>query len=51
MKPEVAASSEKFARFPVIAELWMIVVLVVFFVIRIVGSNTGQNFIRKLGVH
>ena len=51
MKREVSSSREKPAWFPVVTQVWMLTVLLPFFVIRVVRSNTGQNFLRKLGAH
>jgi hypothetical protein len=51
MKREVSSSRGKPAWFYVIAQVWMVIVLLLFFVIRLVGSSTGQNFLRKLGAH
>jgi hypothetical protein len=51
MKPEAGPARRKFAWFPVVAQFWMIAVLLLFFVLRVVGSSTGQTFLRKLGVH
>jgi uncharacterized integral membrane protein len=51
MKREVSSSREKPAWFSVIVQVWMVIVLLLFIVVRVVGSNTGQNFLRKLGAH
>lgn len=51
MKREVSSSRKRPAWFPVVAQVWMLAVLLFFLVIRIVGSNAGQNFLRKLGFH
>lgn len=51
MNHETIPVRRKFAWVPVVAEIWMIAVLLFFFVLRIVGSTTGQHLLRKLGVH
>jgi len=34
---------------PLVVQLWMTAVLFIFIVIRILGSNTVQNMLRRLG--
>ncbi len=60
MKPEVDPPldrREKSARLrfepglPVVVQVWMTSVLLFFIVIRVVGSNTVQNFLHQLGAH
>jgi hypothetical protein len=51
MKPETSADGRKFSWFSVVAQIWMVAVVLIFLVIRVVGSSTGQNFLHKLVAH
>jgi hypothetical protein len=45
-----SARSTRNGWLPVVAQIWMIGVLLIFMIIRVVGSNTAQNILHKLGL-
>ena len=36
---------------PVIIDLWVASVLLLFIAIRVIGSNTGKHLLHALGIH
>jgi len=36
---------------PMMIDLWVASVLVLFIALRVIGSNTGKNLLKALGIH
>ncbi len=36
---------------PIIIDLWVASVLLLFITIRVIGSNTGKHLLQALGIH